>query len=578
MRFIVAILLPIFLNINTNAQVDLDLIPPDLLVDANSIILESHEKYTIHSIYKTTFHHKSTTAILKNITHEILLRYNKLSKYESASIVVKDEQGKKVHSIKMNKMDDVALSSDNTILSDDRALIYKIPYGITPYTVELEYVLNSQQTFNLQTYFPVRYYKQSILRSSFEIVNFETSNKLSFNDFYFGKPKETFNDRSTIYNYELRNLSVSALYRSFESKKPSFAWAKLEKFQMEGYVGEYTSWANFGIWLESLMEGADLLSEAAKKEIRSLYKPTDSKIEKIQKLYTYLQNNMRYISIQLGVGGYKPFPAQYVHDNKYGDCKALSHYMKILLELAEIPSYYTVIFAGEEPPKVRQDSVANAFNHAVIVIPLESDTIFLECTSSSSPMAFAGSSLGNRKAFIIDGENSRLINTTYYSHEDNRIITNFDINIDKEFNTSVLKNQTLTGSGADLYHYFAFRNESEEKFKQLLQKFTSHVMSDLVIIDRKQVDKLKYPEFSYSINFKSPEKVTKFGNRLQVFLDYDPLPSDLQTTFKSTSETLEIRFGYTIRDTIQISHPGNCFLEKSVPNSDNQSARLFLLY
>src|SRR5690606_19135719 len=115
----------------------------------------------------------------------------------------------------------------------------------------------------------------------------------------------------------------------------------------------------------------------------------------------------------------KPFPAQYVHDNKYGDCKALSHYMKTLLDIAEVPSYYTVIYSGDDPPAVKQDSVGIAFNHAVIMIPLDSDTIFLECTSASSPMGFAGSWLGNRKAFIIDGENSRLVNTTHYSPKDN---------------------------------------------------------------------------------------------------------------------------------------------------------------
>ncbi|MBL0131544.1 MAG: hypothetical protein IPP43_10800 [Chitinophagaceae bacterium] len=104
--------------------------------------------------------------------------------------------------------------------------------------------------------------------------------------------------------------------------------------------------------------------------------------EKIRILYNFLQSNTHYISIQLGIGGWRPFEASFVALKAYGDCKALSNYMFSLLKEAGIVSYYTLIKAGDGAADLVTDFRSRKFTHAIVCVPVEKDTIWLEMYQS----------------------------------------------------------------------------------------------------------------------------------------------------------------------------------------------------
>ena len=113
-----------------------------------------------------------------------------------------------------------------------------------------------------------------------------------------------------------------------------------------------------------LIKGRDVLPEEVKKKVHEL---TDNKgdKEKISVLYDFLQKNTRYISIQLGIGGWQPFEASYVAEKKYGDCKALSNYMIALLKEAGITGKYVEIYGGKSPPPFIEDFPFYKFNNVI---------------------------------------------------------------------------------------------------------------------------------------------------------------------------------------------------------------------
>src|SRR5690606_3435474 len=126
-------------------------------------------------------------------------------------------------------------------------------------------------------------------------------------------------------------------------------------FEVEGYAGSMESWKSLGEWHSKLNANRSQLPEATKQQILSLTKDLKDPKDKISAVYQFMQNKTRYVSIQLGIGGWQPFEASMVDSKGYGDCKALSNYTQSLLEVAGIKSHYAIIYGGKENRPVQKD-------------------------------------------------------------------------------------------------------------------------------------------------------------------------------------------------------------------------------
>src|SRR5690554_7717907 len=103
--------------------------------------------------------------------------------------------------------------------------------------------------------------------------------------------------------------------------------------------------------------------------MRKLVENESDTRKKAEKIYKYVQDRTRYVSIQLGIGGWKPMNAKDVDRLGYGDCKALANYTKALLDAVDSPSYYSIIHNSPTKRDVTQDFVSMQGNHGILAIP-----------------------------------------------------------------------------------------------------------------------------------------------------------------------------------------------------------------
>jgi hypothetical protein len=188
----------------------------------------------------------------------------------------------------------------------------------------------------------------------------------------------------------------------------------------DGYPTQINSWKSMGEWIYRLLEGMQQLPLDAVEKVKSVVADIKTDREKVEALYNYLNKTTRYVSIQLGIGGYRPMSATEVYRTGFGDCKALSNYMKAMLDVIGISSVYSVIRSSDHQKDV-YPNYANfqQFNHVVLQVPLPNDTLWLECTNPNIPLGYVHNSIAGNDVLLVTPNGGVLKRTPANCHTNN---------------------------------------------------------------------------------------------------------------------------------------------------------------
>jgi Domain of Unknown Function with PDB structure (DUF3857) len=437
---------------------------------------------------------------------------DKLSKVTKFSGNLYDAKGILVRKLKQSEIQDIAISGD---IDDGRSKIAEMMYGNYPFTVEYEYEVEGKGTF------PVEYWTAQPLPSvsvekSFFRLRLPSAETPHFKTFNIEKGDPSVWAESTGKNYQWVVNDVAAcsepVFISYKDITRPTVFATWNNFSYLGFVGASDSWASFGDFFNKLNKGRGELPEAFKMELREMVKDCPTPLSKIEKIYTYLQKNTRYVSIQFGIGGFQPFPAADVCAKKYGDCKGLTNFTKAMLEVVGVRSHYTLVGAGEDAEPLLPDLVGNYFNHAFLCVPLEHDTVWLECTSPNEPAGYCGNFTGDRDVLILTETGGKVVHTPCYLAKDNREMRHGIVKIGADGNATTTVTTLYSGLKQDRPRAFAtYVNEKDVR---------DYLIEGLDIANfelenfKYSADRQRIPTVEEKLSLKLPNYGIKSGRRM----------------------------------------------------------------
>jgi len=370
--------------------------------------------------------------------------YSPMNKITSVKAKVYDETGKQIKSLGADDVKDYSNISDFSLYEDDRVKLLD-PKNLTyPFTVEYTYEIDLKQTLFLPSWSHES--DNTSYENSVFIVKTPVGYPLRFKEYNLPTSViKTSQDGKDVYTWSLSNLKARTKEPLSSISIPDYPLVVLapKNFVVDETKGSAESWKELGMWVSTLIDKEDKLPETTVNKIKSITAGCKSDYEKVKKVYEYMQSKTRYVSIQVGIGGWKPLSADIVDKYSYGDCKALSNYTKALLSSIGIKSHYICVDAGASAQNINKDFPTYHFNHVMLCVPIEKDTLWLECTSQRKPCGFNGDFTDDRDVLLIDGENSRLVHTRSYTASENCI----------NRVSKIILNDEMTGEASVKTHY-----------------------------------------------------------------------------------------------------------------------------
>ncbi|WP_186755916.1 DUF3857 domain-containing transglutaminase family protein [Echinicola salinicaeni] len=382
----------------------------------------------------------------------ITIFYNDLISIEDFSGVIRDiSSDKTIDKLKLKDLNDISLIADYSVFEDSRLKYYELNAGKFPIEIEFEYTTKKKGNVTFPTWIPEGSPKQLVKKAELNL-NYPESLGIRYLSKNIDQEVEVQKSEGMVsLHWELENLFTLSEDKAVED---SIAMVKIapKAFSMEGYSSNLETWNGFGKWIYQLNQDKDQLPPEAKTKIKELTSGLETDIEKVQVLYRYLQENYRYVSIQLGLGGLMPMSATSVYEAKYGDCKGLSMFMNAMLKESGIKSYYTLVKAGSDEEDIDVEFPSNQFNHVILQVPIAKDTIWLECTSGSLPAGFLGDFTIDRHVLVINEDGGEIAKTPDYQSPVYNQIKNFSkIELLNQGSAKIQQNKEMTGLAAQKY-------------------------------------------------------------------------------------------------------------------------------
>lgn len=548
-------------------------IPDSLKQNANSVIRSSQTTIDIISQKSMIIKSVQVTTVLNELglrDLSLVEHYNKTTRINKIEATVYDASGKELKVYKRKDFRDTSIADGYSIFNDTRALYLDYTPITYPFTMVFETEMATSNTAFIPAWSPVYNYLVSTEKVTLS-VNYKPELRLNIKEVNFSnkypiEKKET----PTSISYSAKNLIAKKreeLSTGYAEIFPAVYFA-LEKFQLENVDGYAANWKEFGKWYyQSLLQDTEEIPEETQQKIKALIGAEKNPVEIARIIYKYVQEKTRYVSIQVGIGGWKPMLAKDVDKLGYGDCKALTNYTRSLLKSVGVPSYFTLVYAGSNDTKDFSTDIAFAQgNHAILALPTDKEMYWLECTSQINPFGFQGDFTDDRSVLIVKPEGGEIVKTKLFTEKESTKTV--------KGNYAITENGDLIGKVKMVSRGIQYSNEfgkerlsRENQIKQYKEEFDN--INNLTIKKINFNNNSKTVEFTEDLELEAEGYAQNSGGKLLFALNAFDQSSYVPKKYRTREFPFEMDRGYTNEDEIEITIPEGYVVEAK-PNGIEQ--------
>ncbi|KAF2519911.1 DUF3857 domain-containing protein [Flavobacterium salilacus subsp. salilacus] len=554
-------------NLYAQYNVSIVTLPDTLKENANAVIRFDEKIINISSKKSMTIETKRIITVLNEHGVNYINAaefFDNSTHIKAIEAVVYDSFGKEIKKIKKKDFKERSIS-EGSIITDNRLLYLDYTPIHYPFTVVYTSKTETSNTAFIPRWMPIEAWYISTEKATISITcasdlgfKYKTYN---FDEGVLKTEKKGNTIQLTVENlpaYRYEDYSPS-LHKVF----PNVLFS-LTTFNLEGVEGEALNWESFGTWMyHNLLTGTDELPKETIAKVQEMTAGANTPLEKAKIIYQYMQNKTRYISIQLGIGGWKPMLAKDVDRLGYGDCKALTNYTRALLHAAGVEAYYAVIYGDRGKRDIKEDFVSMQGNHVILAIPDNNELVWLECTSQQLPFGFQGDFTDDRTALLVKPEKSCLVRTSVYNTKKNTQFAKGEYTLTPD--GAIIGSIKITSAGLQYDDKYSYATASPDDLDRIYKNRFSNI-NNLKLKKTELKNELDTQEFIEDISIEAGGYGNRSGNRIIFAVNAFNQSSLIPQRYRDRKMPMEIRTGFYDVDEVSIKLPEGFAIEAKPDN------------
>jgi len=198
------------------------------------------------------------------------------------------------------------------------------------------------------------------------------------------------------------------------------------------------SWRDLGSWYYGLVHSRRVSTPEIAAQVAPLTAQAKTPLQKMEAIASYIQRQIRYVAIEIGIGGWQPHMAGDIFKNQFGDCKDKATLLATMLKDAGIDSYYVVaqIDRGIVQP---QFASLGVFNHVILAVRLPGDVptdnlysvvddpklgklLFFDPTDPYTPLGYLPDTEQDNYVLVVTPDGGQLVHLPLLPPVSNRLL------------------------------------------------------------------------------------------------------------------------------------------------------------
>lgn len=464
---------------------------------------------------------------------------------------------------KLNTQDLTKVSASSGIADDAFLYAYR-PSIATPYVAEYRYKISYRKGIaSFPTFIPVTRPDVALLSGQYRI-SVPAGTEIRYSSCM--TPERNASDKREIWSWSVngyKGYSDEPLMPDIRELVP-YVYACPASFSLGGKKGRQSDWEELGAWLYGLQKDTKDIPDTFRATLCEMTADAQSEFEKINIIYDYLRKTTRYVSIQLGLGGLRPYPAAEVHKTGFGDCKGLSNYMQAMLAAIGIKSDYLIVDTDEKKLLPGYASLGQ-MNHAMLCVPMDRDSLWIECTNPTYPLGYRHDGIAGHEAVLITPEGGKRVTVKGYADSCRTSTESMEVALSADGSAKCKARRRLRADFIERYIDFAGQ-KPETKRKILTSRYgcLCDNASEESISDnfRDFFDKGETPEISVTFRMDVPSYAKVSGDRIFVPLNHSGIKMFHDKAERTNA--IDIDESSTGTDTIRIVIPEG-FVPEHIP-------------